>query len=219
MQSSVPELTDLSKEPQSTFDLYGEEARTPGTFANGALMSRRLVERGVRFVQLYLNNWDHHSNVTKRMPSQCKDIDQATFGLINDLKNRGMFEDTLIIWGGEFGRTVYSQGGLSRENYGRDHHPRCFTMWMAGGGAKGGRFMARRTTFPTTSRATPCMCVISTPPSCTCLELTTNVLRSVRRGWTSGSPEWRRRVSSSNSLPESVYAVLATEHSHGAQCV
>ena len=138
MQSSVPELTDISKEPQSTFDLYGEEARTPGSFANCALMSRRLVERGVRFVQLYLNNWDHHSNVGKRMPSQCKDIDQATFGLINDLKSRGMFEDTLIIWGGEFGRTVYSQGGLSHENYGRDHHPRCFTMWMAGGGAKGG---------------------------------------------------------------------------------
>ncbi len=138
MQSSVPELTDLSKEPQSTFELYGEDARTPGTFANGALMSRRLVERGVRFVQLYLNNWDHHGNLAKRMPSQCKDIDQATFGLINDLKSRGMFEDTLIIWGGEFGRTVYSQGGLTRENYGRDHHPRCFTMWMAGGGAKGG---------------------------------------------------------------------------------
>jgi hypothetical protein len=138
MQSSVPELTDLSKEPESTFGLYGQEARTPGTFANGALMARRLVERGVRFVQLYLNNWDHHSNVAKRLPSQCQDIDQATFGLINDLKSRGMFEDTLIIWGGEFGRTVYSQGGLTRENYGRDHHPRCFTMWMAGGGAKGG---------------------------------------------------------------------------------
>lgn len=138
MQSSVPELTDISTEPQSTFDLYGEDARTPGTFANGALMSRRLVERGVRFVQLYLNNWDHHGNLAKRMPSQCRDIDQATFGLINDLKSRGMFEDTLIIWGGEFGRTVYSQGGLTRDNYGRDHHPRCFTMWMAGGGAKGG---------------------------------------------------------------------------------
>ncbi len=138
MQSSVPELTDLTQEPQSTFDLYGEDARKPGTFANCALMSRRLVERGVRFVQLYLNNWDHHSNVGGRMPSQCKDIDQATFGLINDLKSRGMFEDTLIVWGGEFGRTVYSQGGLTHENYGRDHHPRCFTMWMAGGGAKGG---------------------------------------------------------------------------------
>jgi uncharacterized protein (DUF1501 family) len=101
-------------------------------------MARRLVERGVRFVQVYLNNWDHHGNLGGRMPSQCKDIDQACAGLIQDLKMRGMFKDTLIIWGGEFGRTIYSQGGLSRDNYGRDHHPRCFTMWMAGGGTKGG---------------------------------------------------------------------------------
>jgi len=138
MQTSVPELTDFNAEPESVFALYGEEARKPGTYANTVLMARRLAERGVRFVQVYLNNWDHHSNVGKRMPSQCADIDQATAGLIQDLKNRGMFEDTLIIWGGEFGRTVYSQGGLSKENYGRDHHPRCFTMWLAGGGAKGG---------------------------------------------------------------------------------
>jgi uncharacterized protein (DUF1501 family) len=101
-------------------------------------MARRLAERGVRFVQVYLNNWDHHANVAKRMPAQCADVDQATYALIQDLKNRGMFEDTLIIWGGEFGRTVYSQGGLTKENYGRDHHPRCFTMWMAGAGIKGG---------------------------------------------------------------------------------
>ncbi len=138
MQSSVPELTDFSKEPESVFALYGEEARKPGSFANSVLMARRLVERGVRFVQVYLNNWDHHSNLGKRMPSQCMDVDQATHALIQDLKQRGMFEDTLIIWGGEFGRTIYSQGGLSRDNYGRDHHPRCFTMWLAGGGSKGG---------------------------------------------------------------------------------
>jgi hypothetical protein len=138
MQSSVPELTDFKSEPESVFALYGEEARKPGTYANTVLMARRLAERGVRFVQVYLNNWDHHANVGKRMPSQCADIDQATAGLVQDLKNRGMFEDTLIIWGGEFGRTVYSQGGLSKDNYGRDHHPRCFTMWLAGGGAKGG---------------------------------------------------------------------------------
>jgi hypothetical protein len=138
MQASVPELTDIASEPASTFELYGEEAKKPGTFANNVLMARRLVERGVRFVQIYLNNWDHHANVSGRMPSQCKDVDQATYGLINDLKNRGMFDETLIIWGGEFGRTIYSQGGLTAENYGRDHHPRCFTMWMAGGGAKGG---------------------------------------------------------------------------------
>jgi len=138
MQASVPELTDIAKEPASTFELYGEEAKKPGTFANHVLMARRLVERGVRFVQIYHNNWDHHANVSGRMPSQCKDVDRATYGLINDLKNRGMFDETLIIWGGEFGRTIYSQGGLTKENYGRDHHPRCFTMWLAGGGAKGG---------------------------------------------------------------------------------
>ncbi|MCA1963957.1 MAG: DUF1501 domain-containing protein [Prosthecobacter sp.] len=138
MQASVPELTDLSKEPEHIFKLYGDEARKPGTFANSVLMARRLAERGVRFTQIYLNNWDHHSNVGGRMPSQCKDIDQPCHALIEDLKQRGMFEDTLIIWGGEFGRTIYSQGGLSKENYGRDHHPRCFTMWMAGGGSKGG---------------------------------------------------------------------------------
>lgn len=138
MQASVPELTDLAGEPEHTFKLYGEEARKPGSFANSVLMARRLAERGVRFTQIYHNNWDHHSNVAGRMPSQCRDIDQPCAALIQDLKQRGMFEDTLIIWGGEFGRTIYSQGGLTKENYGRDHHPRCFTMWMAGGGAKGG---------------------------------------------------------------------------------
>ena len=138
MQASVPELTEVINEPESTYKLYGEEARKPGTFAYSTLLARRLVERGTRFVQVYLNNWDHHANVGGRMPSQCKDIDQATYGLINDLKQRGLFDETLIIWGGEFGRTIYSQGGLTHENYGRDHHPRAFTMWMAGGGTKGG---------------------------------------------------------------------------------
>ncbi|MCW5559213.1 MAG: DUF1501 domain-containing protein, partial [Verrucomicrobiae bacterium] len=138
MQASVPELTRVSDEPESTYALSGEEARKPGTYAYTCLLARRLLERGTRFVQVYLNNWDHHSNVGGRLPSQCRDVDQATYGLINDLKARGLFDDTLIIWGGEFGRTIYSQGGLSKENYGRDHHPRCFTMWMAGGGSKGG---------------------------------------------------------------------------------
>ncbi len=138
MQSSVPELIDLSKEPKSTFELYGDEAKKPGTFANSVLSARRLVERGVRFVQIYLNNWDTHGNVAGRLPSQCKDVDQPCYGLIQDLKRRGMLDDTLVIWGGEFGRTVYSQGGLSKTNYGRDHHPRCFTMWMAGGGTRPG---------------------------------------------------------------------------------
>lgn len=138
MQASVPELTNTASEPASTYELYGEEAKKPGSYANTVLMARRMVERGVRFVQVYLNNWDHHGNVGGRLPSQCKDVDQANYALITDLKNRGMLKDTLIIWGGEFGRTIYSQGGLSKDNYGRDHHPRCFTMWMAGGGVKGG---------------------------------------------------------------------------------
>ena len=138
MQASVPELTDLATEPASTFALYGDEVKKPGSFTHTALLARRLVERGVRFVQVYLNNWDHHGNLTGRLPSQCKDIDQATYGLITDLKQRGLLESTLVIWGGEFGRTIYSQGGLSKDNYGRDHHPRCFTWWMAGGGTKGG---------------------------------------------------------------------------------
>jgi len=138
MQSSVPELADLARETPATYALYGDAAKTPGTFANTALLARRLVERGVRFVQIYHNNWDTHSNVSGRLPSQCKDVDQACYGLIQDLKSRGMLEDTLVVWGGEFGRTIYSQGQLTKDNYGRDHHPRCYTMWMAGGGSKPG---------------------------------------------------------------------------------
>jgi hypothetical protein len=138
MQGSMPELTNLSTETEETFKLYGENAKKPGHFANTALLARRLVERGVRFVQIYHNNWDNHANIAKRLPSQCMDIDQATYGLITDLKQRGLLDSTLIVWGGEFGRTIYSQGGLSKTNYGRDHHPRCFTMWMAGGGFRGG---------------------------------------------------------------------------------
>ncbi len=138
MQASVPELADLGKESEAACALYGEQAKKPGTFANTALLARRLVERGVRFVQIYHNNWDTHSNVSGRLPSQCQDVDQACHGLIQDLKQRGMLDDTLVVWGGEFGRTIYSQGELTKNNYGRDHHPRCYTMWMAGGGAKPG---------------------------------------------------------------------------------
>jgi len=138
MQASVPELTDTLSEPASTYAFYGEEAKKPGTFANTALLARRMVERGVRFVQIYHNNWDTHANVAGRLPDQCRDVDQPCWGLIQDLKLRGLLDETLVIWGGEFGRTIYSQGGLSHENYGRDHHPRCFTMWMAGGGSRPG---------------------------------------------------------------------------------
>jgi hypothetical protein len=138
MQTSVPELTDLSKEPASTFDLYGPDARTPGTFASNCILARRLAERGARFIQLYHMGWDHHEGVPRQLPPQCKDTDQPSAALIQDLKQRGMLDDTLVIWGGEFGRTVYCQGTLSPENYGRDHHPRCFSVWLAGGGIKGG---------------------------------------------------------------------------------
>ncbi|QDT05435.1 hypothetical protein K227x_38350 [Rubripirellula lacrimiformis] len=138
MQASVPDLVDLSTETKETIDLYGDAALQPGTFANSALLARRLTENGVRFVQIYHNNWDNHSNVGGRLPSQCNDVDKPCAGLIQDLKNRGLLDSTLVIWGGEFGRTIYSQGKLSHENYGRDHHPRCFTMWMAGGGVKPG---------------------------------------------------------------------------------
>jgi hypothetical protein len=138
MQASVPELTDMSHETEATYQLYGEEAKKPGTFANTALLARRMVERGVRFVQIYHNNWDTHANVSGRLPMQCKDVDQACYGLVQDLKQRGLLDSTLVVWGGEFGRTIYSQGGLSKDNYGRDHHPRCFTMWMAGGGSRPG---------------------------------------------------------------------------------
>jgi uncharacterized protein (DUF1501 family) len=138
MQASVPDLTDISKEPESTFKLYGEDARKGGTFANSCLMARRMMERNVRFVQVYHRGWDVHSILPEVLPSQCHDIDQASWALVQDLKARGLLDDTLVIWGGEFGRTVYSQGKLSATDYGRDHHPRCFSVWMAGGGIKGG---------------------------------------------------------------------------------
>jgi hypothetical protein len=138
MQTSVPELTDLSKEPPAIFDLYGPESRKPGTFAANCLLARRLAERGVRFIELFHRGWDQHTHLPKEIPGQCRDIDQASAALITDLKARGLFKDTVIVWGGEFGRTVYCQGRLSEDDYGRDHHPRCFTMWLAGGGIKPG---------------------------------------------------------------------------------
>ncbi len=137
MQASVPSLTDLSDEPESTFNLYGANAKTPGTFAANCLMARRMVERGVRFVQLYHRGWDNHGNLPSNIPKQCSDIDQPQAALVTDLKRLGLLDDTLVIWGGEFGRTVYSQGSL-QDDYGRDHHGRCFTMWMAGGGTQPG---------------------------------------------------------------------------------
>jgi len=138
LQASVPELTDLSKESKATLDLYGPDVTKPGSYAASALLARRLVERGVRFVQIMHRGWDSHGGLPGQMGNQCKDTDQGVAALVMDLKQRGMLNETLVIWGGEFGRTVYSQGTLTRENYGRDHHPKNFCMWLAGGGVKGG---------------------------------------------------------------------------------
>ncbi|MFP6604561.1 MAG: DUF1501 domain-containing protein, partial [Pirellulaceae bacterium] len=138
MQTSVPELTDISGESKQTLEMYGPEVTKPGTFAANCLLARRLAERDVRFTQVFIRQWDQHGNLPKDIRRQCGIVDQPCAALLNDLKQRGMLDDTLVIWGGEFGRTAYCQGGLSRKNYGRDHHPRCFTIWMAGGGIKGG---------------------------------------------------------------------------------
>lgn len=138
MQTSVPDLVDLSDEPESTYERYGEDARKPGTFGANCLLARRLIERDVRFVQLFHTGWDHHSGLPAGVRTLTKETDQPSAGLILDLKERGLLDDTLVIWGGEFGRTVYSQGALTETNYGRDHHPRCFTVWMAGGGVNAG---------------------------------------------------------------------------------
>jgi len=138
MQTSIPEVTDLSTESEDTFQLYGEDARTPGTFAANCLMARRLAERGVQFIQLYHPGWDHHGGLPGGLKVQCKETDQASAALVTDLKQRGLLDDTLVIWGGEFGRTNYCQGKFNPANFGRDHHPKCFSLWMAGGGVKGG---------------------------------------------------------------------------------
>jgi len=138
MQTSVPELTDLSQEPGATFELYGPDSRKPGTYAANCILARRLAERGVRFIQLFHRGWDQHGNLPQEIRGQCQQTDQASAALIQDLRQRGLLDETLVVWGGEFGRTVYSQGALSETNYGRDHHPRCFAMWLAGGGVKPG---------------------------------------------------------------------------------
>src|SRR5262245_43402018 len=147
MQSSVPELTDLSNEPKHILDLYGPDVTTPGTYAHSALMSRRLIERGVRVVQVLHRGWDQHLTLPFALRGQCQDTDQATAALVLDLKQRGLLDETLVVWGGEFGRTVYSQGKLTHDDYGRDHHPRNFCMWMAGGGVKGGTVVGETDDF------------------------------------------------------------------------
>lgn len=138
LQFSIPEVANLADEPQHVLELYGPDATKPGTFAANCILARRLAERGVKFIQLYHQGWDHHGNIPAGMKRQCLDTDQPAAALLEDLRLRGLLDDTLVIWGGEFGRTNYSQGALTASNYGRDHHPRCFSMWMAGGGVRGG---------------------------------------------------------------------------------
>jgi hypothetical protein len=138
MQTSVPEIMDISAEPDYIYDMYGPDSRKAGTYAANCLLARRLAEKGVKFIQLYHRDWDHHGNLPQALPEKCKETDQSTAALIMDLKQRGLLEDTLVIWGGEFGRTSYSQGKLTADNYGRDHHPKCFTLFMAGAGVKRG---------------------------------------------------------------------------------
>ncbi len=147
MQTSVPELADLSQEPAHVFERYGPEAKKPGTYAANCLLARRLAERGVRFIQLYHRGWDQHASLPSGIKSQCYDTDQPTAALLSDLKERGMFDDTLIVWGGEFGRTVYSQGVLTPTNYGRDHHPRCYSIWVAGAGIRRGHTIGETDEF------------------------------------------------------------------------
>lgn len=147
MQSSVPDLMDLSKEPEATFEMYGPESRKPGSYAANCLLARRLAERGVRFIQLYHRGWDQHNDLPRDLALQCRGTDQPTAALVADLKQRGLLDDTLVVWGGEFGRTVYCQGRLSETNYGRDHHPRNFVMWLAGGGVKPGARMGETDDF------------------------------------------------------------------------
>ncbi|MEO8496234.1 MAG: DUF1501 domain-containing protein, partial [Planctomycetota bacterium] len=138
MQYSLPRIANLADEPEHTFELYGDDARQPGTYAANCLLARRLAEQGVRFVHLYHRGWDHHTNIVSRITAKCRETDQASAALVQDLKQRGLLKDTLIVWPGEFGRTVFCQGDLASNDYGRDHHPRCFSIWLAGGGIRPG---------------------------------------------------------------------------------
>ncbi|GIT67976.1 MAG: hypothetical protein Ct9H300mP25_14480 [Acidobacteriota bacterium] len=183
MQMSVPEMADLASEPDSTFDRWGEEAKQPGKFQNAALMARRLVERGVRFVQIYHRGWDVHSFAPEVLPAQARDVDRAAWSLIQDLKERGLFDETLVIWGGEFGRTIYSQGRLTPTDYGRDHHPRCFSLWWLAAESRVVLFTERRMSSRTTLSKTRCTFVISRQLFFIFLESITRDLRINIVGW------------------------------------
>ncbi len=181
MQHSVPELIDWRSESEDTLAMYGDEVKTPGTFAASALLARRMVERGVRVVQILHRGWDQHGNIAGDLPAQCRDVDQPTAGLLQDLKQRGLLDSTLVVWGGEFGRTVYCQGGLTRENYGRDHHPRCFTMWMAGGGVRGGVSVGETDDYSTTLSIALSTSTTSMRPSCIAWASNTNASHFLSR--------------------------------------
>ncbi len=170
MQTSVPELMDLAGESDSTFQLYGSDARTPGTFAACCLNARRLAERGVRNIQIFHRGWDAHGGLPREHGNQCRDIDQGCAALIKDLKQRGMLDETLVVWGGEFGRTAYCQGKLTKQTYGRDHHPRCFTTWMAGGGVKPGITYGQTDDY-----------------AYNILDADGNMMRPTKEGWTPGT--------------------------------
>ena len=192
MQTSVPELMDIAKEPAAIHELYGTE---PGkvSFANNCLLARRLVERGVRFVQLYHRGWDNHGtgkgdDIVNRLPKLCREVDQAAAALVKDLKQRGLLDETLVVWGGEFGRTPMNEGRNDSKFLGRDHHPRAFTMWMAGGGIKPGVTSARPTSSATTRSRTRCTSTTCTPRSSTCWASTTRSSPTASRAATSASP-------------------------------
>jgi hypothetical protein len=182
MQSAVPELADLSKEPADIYERYGPESKKPGTYAANCILARRLAERGVRFIQLYHRGWDQHNNLPSGIKSQCHDTDQPTAALLAELKERGMLDDTLVIWGGEFGRTVYSQGVLTRDNHGRDHHPRCYSVWMAGAGVKKGHVHGETDDFSYNIVKDPVHIHDSTPPLCTSWALITSDSPTASRG-------------------------------------
>jgi hypothetical protein len=196
MQASVPDLTDLSDEPKHVLEMYGPDVHKPGSYARNCLMARRLAERGVRFVQLFHVGWDTHRNLVKEITMQCEDTDRPSAALITDLKQRGMLDDTLVVWSGEFGRTVYSQGDPNDPTAGRDHHGRCYTIWMAGGGVKPASPLAKPTTTRTTSSATPFTSMICRPRCSTCSAWTTSASPSSSRAVIFGLPTLPARSSS-----------------------
>ena len=193
MQTSVPELTDFRNEKEAVLKMYGPDVHKPGTYAYNCLMARRMAERGVRFIQLYHRGWDHHASVTRDLPLQCQDVDQGQAALLRDLKQTGLLDETLVVWGGEFGRTVYCQGKLTHQQYGRDHHPRCFSMWLAGGGIKPGITYGKTDEFSYNIAENPVSAHDLHATMLHCWESITRDSLINRKASTSNSPESSRR--------------------------